>query len=443
MKKIYVSLLFSFCALLYSQKKWSLESCIEYAKKHNFQVKNAEYSKELQQYNLLIAKKEKLPSVSGNMVNTLNFGQTQGFQGSIGRNDNFGNNISIGSNMTIYNGGRLNKSLDQSKILLEASEYDIKTIHNNLSLQIIREYLNILLKKEVVNIQRKSLKNAEILLEKSKITTNAGLTPRINVVEAESNVAKEKQILKNAEIEVKRSLFDLALLLQLEDYKNFDIEDIFIEDIQFLETKKVNLRETVEKQPQIKALEKMLKAKEIETEIKKTAYYPTVTASVSLGSFYFNSLVRDNVGVSSSGKIIKEKDIFSQYKTNFSQRINLSINFPIFNKGVTKLQIQQSKINELVEENRLLNEKQDLFKKIQKAVFDKESNYEKYIASIEAEKSAKLALEYANKSYNAGRTSIYDFNVVSNNYFNAASNTIQAKYNFYFSVKLLEFYLKD
>jgi outer membrane protein len=118
----------------------------------------------------------------------------------------------------------------------------------------------------------------------------------------------------------------------------------------------------------------------------------------------------------------------------------LSANIPIFNKGITRLQVQQSKINEDIAKNALEQSKQDVLQNVQKAQFDAESNYEAYLAAIEAEKSSKLANDFAEKSFAAGRTTIYDLNSARNNYANAQGSVAQAKYNYVFSLKLLNFY---
>lgn len=137
---------------------------------------------------------------------------------------------------------------------------------------------------------------------------------------------------------------------------------------------------------------------------------------------------------------MKEQGFFSQYKDNFGQQAALSVNIPIFNKGITKLQVEQSKLNESLAKVTLEQQKQTVRQNVQKAQFDVDANYEIYLSSLQAEKSTKLALEFADKSYAAGRSTIYDVNIARNNYANAQGSVAQAKYNYVFSLKLLNFY---
>ena len=102
--------------------------------------------------------------------------------------------------------------------------------------------------------------------------------------------------------------------------------------------------------------------------------------------------------------------------------------------------MEQSKINEDIARNSLTLQKQEVLQNVQKAQFDAESNYESFQAATQAETSSRLALDFAEKSYNAGKTTIYDLNNARNNYANAQGSVAQAKYNYLFSLKLLNFY---
>jgi len=439
MKKVLTIILGLSCLAVNAQKKWSLRECVDYATKHNLQVIQNEYSKQSQDLNLKIAKKNYLPSVSGSVGNTVSFGQTSFGTGSL-RNDRFSNSANLGADILVYNNGRLEKTIRKTEFDVEASQYDIETIKNDISLQIAQQYLTTLLNKEIVKISQAAVENAQKQYDRSKITTEIGTTAQTVLAEAEAGLAREKQNLKTAEINVGRSLFALAQLLQLQEYKDFDVEDVDVPDQLAPQLKSVDevLTTAYETQPQVKAAESRIKAAQAQTEVSKTAFWPTVTASAGIGSFYNNLLNTDNVG--SALFYVKEQGFFSQYKDNFGQQAALSVNIPIFNKGITKLQVEQSKLNESLAKVTLEQQKQTVRQNVQKAQFDVDANYEIYLSSLQAEKSTKLALEFADKSYAAGRSTIYDVNIARNNYANAQGSVAQAKYNYVFSLKLLNFY---
>ncbi|ASE63309.1 TolC family protein [Chryseobacterium indologenes] len=435
MKKVWIIVFGLGCLGLNAQKKWSLKECVSYAVEHNLQVIQNQYNKQSQDANLKIARKGYLPSVSAGMNNGVSFGQLSLGTGSI-RNDRFSNSASLGADMLVYNNGRLEKNVRKAQFDVEASQYDIETIKNDISLQIAQQYLTALLNKEIVKISQSAVENAQKQFDRAKITTQVGTTAQTVLAEAEAALAREKQNLKTAEVNVGRALFAIVQLLQLPDYKGFEIEDVLVPDTLETQLKSVDevLTTAYDIQPQIKAAESRIKSAEAQTEVSKTAFWPTLTASAGLSTFY-NNILNTNGGVSSS-----QIGFFQQYKDNFGQNVGLSLNVPIFNKGITKLQVEQSKINESLAKVTLEQQKQSVRQNVQKAQFDADANYETYLSAIETEKSTKLALDFADKSYAAGRTTIYDVNVARNNYANAQGSVAQAKYNYLFSLKLLNFY---
>jgi len=441
MKKVLTIILGLSCLAVNAQKKWSLRECVDYATKHNLQVIQNEYSKQIQDSNLKIAQRNYLPSISGTIGNTVSFGQTSFGTGSL-RNDRFSNSANLGADILVYNNGRLEKTIRKTEFDVEASQYDIETIKNDISLQIAQQYLTTLLNKEIVKISEAAVENAQKQYDRAKITTNVGTTAQTVLAEAEAALAREKQNLKTNEINVGRSLFALVQLLQLEEYKDFDVEDVDVPDQLAPQLKGVDevLTTAYETQPQIKAAESRIKSAVAQTEITRTSFWPTVTASVGIGSFYNNLLTTDITGIDDSGRLIYERNLFGQYKDNFGQQAALSVNIPIFNKGITKLQVEQSKINENIAKVTFEQQKQSVRQNVQKAQFDVDANYEIYISALQSEKSTKLALDFADKSYAAGRTTIYDVNVARNNYANAQGSVAQAKFNYVFSLKLLNFY---
>lgn len=439
MKKSAVFFLSLFSICVFSQKVWTLQECVNYAVENNLQIVQNTLNKQLQDKTLQIAKRQYLPTVSGNISNNASFGQGRDVFGNSNRNDNITTSASIGADILVFNNGRLEKNIRKTEYDVEATGFDVQQIKNDISLQIAQQYLSILLNREVTRISRSALENAEKLYDRAKITTEVGTTPRTILAEAEAALAREKLNVKTAEINTDRSLFTLAMILQLSDYKNFDIQNVDINDAIMAPLYSADqiVEKAFDNQPQIKAAESRIKSATAQTEITETAFWPTITANAGIGSSTFHLF---NVGNDINGNPIKQTGFFKQYQDNFGQQIGISASIPIFNKGITRLNVEQSKINESIAKINLEQQKHEVLQNVKKAQFDAESNYESYIASLEAEKSTKLALDFAEKSFAAGRSTIYDLNSARNNYANAQGSVAQAKFNYLFSLKLLNFY---
>ena len=442
MKKLLIVLSGILIIQIQAQKKWTLREAVDYAVQNNLQVISSQYNTQIQQNNLEIAKREYLPSVSGNFNNNASFGQGLDVFGNSKRNDNFNNSANVGASILLFNNGRLEKNISRTQFELQANQQDLEKIKNDISLQVAQQYLQILLNKEIEIIANSALQNAQKQYNRAKITTDVGTTPKTVLAEAEAALAREKQNVKNAEINTERSLFTLAQLLRIKDYKTFDVASVEInEGITPPLQSAQNIIETAYNyQPQLKAAEYRIQAAEEQTKITKTAFWPTISATAGIGTSYFNSLTTNFGGYDALGNSLAERSFFNQYKDNFGQQIGISANIPIFNKGITKLQVQQSKINEGIARTNLEVQKQDVLQNVQRAQFDAESNYQNYITALEVERSSRLSLDFAEKSYAAGRSTIYEVNIARNNYANAQGSVVQAKYNYLFSLKLLNFY---
>ena len=223
---------------------------------------------------------------------------------------------------------------------------------------------------------------------------------------------------------------NLVLLLQIENDTSFDVESA-VEDENIAEQSLEELVSmSLENSPLIKSAAAKKKSTEMQTELLKVNLYPVISINAGLGTNYFNYL---------TAEYQNNEPFFKQYKNNFGQQVGLSVNFPIFNKGISKLQIEQSNLNKALLTNEYEIVKMQLKNNIQKAYMDVSAAKKSLASANSSEIATKEAMYYAEKSYQAGRISIYDLNVARNNESNALGSLSQAKYNFIFAKKLLLF----
>ena len=89
---------------------------------------------------------------------------------------------------------------------------------------------------------------------------------------------------------------------------------------------------------------------------------------------------------------------------------------------------------------RLEQQKQILYKNIQQSYTDAQGAFEKYNSALEAVKSNEEAFNYTRQKYEVGLVNAVDFSIAKNNYSKARSELAQAKYEYIFKVKILDFY---
>ena len=65
---------------------------------------------------------------------------------------------------------------------------------------------------------------------------------------------------------------------------------------------------------------------------------------------------------------------------------------------------------------------------------------QKYIAAEETYQAAEIAYRYSNESYAAGKATLLELNESKNRLFKSESEMLQAKYEYLYRVKVLNYY---
>lgn len=289
-----------------------------------------------------------------------------------------------------------------------------------------------MLNRELLEIAEGNLAVSEQQLDRSQKLFNAGSIARADLVQSEATVAQEKKNVADAKIEVERAIFNLSMLLQLADYRDFDVELIQIPDNIELGLYDLNqvLQTAYAQQPAVKKAEVDLEMAEKDIEIAKTGFKPTITGSYNFGTSYADYF---NKGLETDAWL-------SQWHDNLTNVFGISVNVPIFEKFNNKLNVEKAKIGQSLAQNSVEQQKQTIRENVQEAYFNANSSYQAYQAAKESVRSSELSADFAQKSFDAGVLNIYDLNTARNNLLIAKSQMAQAKYNFVFRMKVLDFY---
>jgi outer membrane protein len=129
-----------------------------------------------------------------------------------------------------------------------------------------------------------------------------------------------------------------------------------------------------------------------------------------------------------------------QLNDNINYGVGLTLNLPILNGWQVNKNIANSKLN--IENYRysLEGEKKQLYKNIQQAYADAVASLKKYTASIKAVTSMEESFRYTEQKFNVGMVTPVDYNAAKTLLLNAQSDMSQAKYEFIFKTKVLDFY---
>jgi len=442
MKKIlfFISLLLiAFPGQTFSQQKeWSLVECVKYAIDNNIQIKQQALQTRFAENTLEQSKLNLLPTLNGQATHNYSFGRaldetTYEFTD----NQNIqSNSFYAGGSLNLFNGLQNYNTIKKNKYQLLASELDLQTIKDNVSLSIALAYLQILLNKELVTATDNQLQITKQQIEKTKKMFVAGSVAKGNLLQIESQAAGEELQLINIQNQLDISYLTLTQMLELETPEGFRITTPEISiDTNTVITGRVDeiFAQAQGLRPEIKSAELKLTASQYDLKIASGSRSPRLSMNHSFSTRY------SDIAIKLSNPL--EKYTFSQQlNDNINYGVGFSLNIPILNGWQVNKNISNSRLN--IESSRytLEAEKKQLYKTIQQAYADAVASLKKYAASMKAVTSMEESFRYTEQKFNVGMVTPVDYNAAKTQLLNAQSDMSQAKYEFIFKTKVLDFY---
>jgi len=414
-----------------AQEKWSLQKCIDYALTNNITIKQYEINTQYQQNELDQAKNNRLPDLNASVSQSLSFGRSQQSDGTYKALNTSSTNFNIGTSALIYAGGRLNNRIANLDFVLKKSLEDLQKAKDDVTLNIASGYLEILFAKELIKVAEAQIDQTQKQIERTKTLVEAGKVAEGTLLELKAQLASEELDMVTRQNALQIALMNLSQMLELDSYSNFDIETPELPEMKaqasISEAAQV-YGKAVLNRPEIKSADYQLRSAEAQLKVAQSSLYPTLSASAGFSDPYYNVL---NVAEESFGK---------QLRNNNSKYVGLSLNIPIFNKFQSKTNIENSKLQIKNYQLQLESTKKELRKQIEQVYTNALASQKRFNANRVASKSMSESFRYIEEKYNVGRVSSVEYNDAKTKLAIAESNLIQAKYEFIFRSKILDFY---
>jgi outer membrane protein len=396
---------------------------------HNVNIRQQQNTIEQSEINLNTAKMNRLPSVDAQVNQSWNFGRGLSADNTYVNRTTSSTSFNVGANMILFNGFQNVRNIELSKLQLDAATADLGRAKEDLGIQVTSAYLEVLYADEILHVAENQKSLSEFQLTQRQKMLDNGKASESDVVQAKSQVAQDQLSIVQAENNYRLALLELSQLLELPSPDSLLIEKPDTNDVlQAIASIEDVYADALNNKSVIKADELRIQSAEKEISIAKAGYYPTLSLSGGVGSNYYTVNGFDN-------------DNFSkQMSNNFSQYIALSLNVPIFNKFATRNRVRSSKLQYDSQNLQLESDKKILYKEVQQAYYSAVASESKYSASISAEESAAAAFELMSKKYENGKASQTEYNESRTQWMKAVADRIQAKYEYMFKSKILDYY---
>ena len=428
------------CGLMFSsasaqQKAWSLRKCIDYAIEHNVNIKQTANTAEQSAVEVNTARWARLPNLNAQAGQNWNWGRSQtavkdettGDYTTVYVNTaSHGTNFSLGTSVPLFTGMQIPNQYALSKLNLKAALADLEKAKEDIAIQIASSYLQVLYKQEThqvavsqTELSRQQLNRIEQLYLKGKAS-------RAEVADAKSRLAQDEMNQVEAYNNYKITLLDLSQLIELESPEGFVLERPEAEiEMKPLTPPGEIVQTAFATKSAIQAAQYRLEGSRYAIRVALSAYYPQLTLSGSIGTNYYSTINRT---------------FSQQMNDNLNKYIGLNLSVPLFNRFSTRNRVRTARLQQQNYALQLENTKKSLYKEIQQAWYSATAAEAKYQSSHEALMASTESFRLMSQKYENGKANAVEYNEAKQNLLRAQGDELNAKYNYLFSTKILDFY---
>jgi len=409
----------------------TLQEAIDLALENNFQLKQAKNNLDLAELQVLNAKGDFLPSLSGSFGGSRNQG-VQFVPGS----DEFVNRVvksvrgSISSSVPIFQGFQNINNLRSSRLDTESEEENVQRIREQVIFNAVSNYLQVLLDKELLEIDRQNLASSRQTLEQVKAQVEVGSRPTVDLFNQESTVAQNELQVVNSENALQNSRILLIRTLQIEPLGVYEFvtPEINADDVsepQYTLDQMVRL--AMENRSDLESQELVIESTRHQLKAARGTLFPSLSFS---GSISTNASDQSNTTFG------------NQFTSrNVNKNVGFTLSIPFFSNFNRRTNIQSQEIQL---RNARLN-LQDLELQVVQDVNQALTDYKSFIKQLEASQKSLTAAERSYQTeqerYDVGAGTLIELSDARAAFVEAQANRAQALYRVVFQEKLLDFYL--
>lgn len=460
MKKLALLLPFLFASAA-AQTGWTLQQCIDHALKYNLSLKQSEVNAQINEVSLMQSKANILPSVNAGANHTYNIGRTiDRYTNQFANTTVLSQNFFAQGQITLWSGMSQYNNVKKSQYAYLASKETFEQQKNDLALNVATSFLQVVYTYELAKVAGEQVSISKQQLDRTEKLAEGGAVAKSNVLDIKAQLANDEYTFTNAENNYALALLSLKQLLYLDSLNSFNIEkpalDIVASDLAAYNVQDI-YKAALKTQHQIKSAEYSMMSAERNLSIARGRISPTLSMNATIGTGY-SGLARDVVGTSvsyiPSGFTSSYDTVYSpiynfetrdtpwdqQFRDNVNKSIGFTLSIPLFNGASNYANIRTAKLQALNSKYTYDITRQQLFKTIAQAYADAQGALNKYAAARTSLEASQQSFSFTEQKFNAGSVSAFDYNNAKNRVLKAQADMLNAKYDFIFKLKVLDYY---
>ncbi|MEZ0542978.1 TolC family protein [Fibrella arboris] len=449
-------------------QRLGLQQCIDIALANNLTIRQSQLQLQNSEAQLRQARLNRLPNVGAFLSQGYNSGRninpaTNAFvdQGVLS------NNFQATAQVTVYNGGLLQNTIRQNDLLRQSNEASVKATENNVTLTVVQNYLNVLTGQEQLVVAQRQIEVSQAQLDRTQRLVNAGSLPEANLFDIRAQIANDELAIVNAQNNI--DLAKLALLQAMNvpaggpTTNGFDVQPIAVPD-PTLDPYNATTQQVYdiaqEFVPDIKAADLRVRSDAVGVQVARANLLPSLTLNGNVNTLYSNvgrqKLFADGTtqvdqtvlfnGIPQTVTFVQtnyrgENYTFGeQLGNNLNRSVNLQLQIPIFNRSQARTRILSASLQQQNSEIAAANTRLQLRQTIETAYTNLKASSNRYRATAAQVAQLARAFQASESRFNAGALNSTDYNVAKGNLDRARASLVQAKYDYVFRTKILDFY---
>ncbi|MBP1613033.1 MAG: outer rane efflux protein [Bacteroidetes bacterium] len=406
--------------------EWTLANCINYAMQQNISIRKNRITAESSRVDIKTAKAALFPSLS--FSTSHNYVNRQLTNDTSQTKNSYSGSYGFDASWTVYNGGQLQKTIKQEKLNNRIAELTVAQTENEIETSITQIYVQILYAAESVSINESTLKLSEAQRDRGKELLAAGSIAKSDYAQLESECSTDKYQLVTAQATLQNYKLQLKQLLELDGEEEMNLSMPVLSDqdaLTPLPTKTDVYNAALTFRPEIEASKLTVQTSELDTEIARAGYLPTLSLTAGTGTSHTNG---------------SDYTFSQQVKNGWNNSVGVTVSVPIFNNRKTKSAVEKAKLATQTSKLEMLDEQKTLFKTIEGFWLDANSAQQSFVAANEKLRSTQVSYDLINEQFNLGMKNTVELLTGKNNLLAAKQEVLQAKYMAILNTQLLHFY---
>jgi outer membrane protein len=435
LKSLLCLILITSAGIIKAQKEWTLEQCIGYALDNNIQIKRQELQSDIARNNLNQSKFELLPDLNLGGSHNLGSGRAPDYSSFQYSNSLSSGNIGLQSNLTIFRGFQRINTIKMYKYTFLSTQQSLAKAKNDISLEIASAYLQILFNDELLEVAKNQKSISSLQVEKTKKLVEVGNVARGSLLEIIAQEAADEASVTDRQNQLNLSYISLAQMLDLDTISNFKISiptGLTVPETYSGNSDSIYLI-AKENLPQVKIYENQLKSSQYDLAIARGSRLPQLSLT---GNYY----TQYNLNAKTPPLYENKYPFKDQLKDNLYKQVNINLSIPIFSRFQISKNISNARINVKDNEFALKQAQLTLRKEVEQACADALAAFKNYQSRNESVAAFEENYKYVQQKFDVGLVNTVDYNIAKNNFTKAKSDLLQAKYEFIFKTKIIEFY---